>query len=148
MDRSSKIGQRSRETLGQLFRRHIVSTLRHAHGDSLFGNGHIRKPDETEDNGISRLIGLLEKAEFVAYRIREYGFKNETFALVEQFVPQCCRQACSLVGVDLQVAGNHVSVQKSQAAGLKMGFKERAFSSAIRPSNSRDDWPLIEIFNP
>jgi hypothetical protein len=91
LQRCFQVCQGSRETCHEFFHRHVVASLRHAHGDALIGDSRTGNANETEHHLVACLHRVFKKRQLVAHRIRKNRFKHKAFALLQQTLPQHTR---------------------------------------------------------
>ena len=144
IDRSFQVRQRSDESGRQLFRGNIMPALRNTHRYPFLGSGGIGNPDVTEHDRIPGISRLFQKRQFLSDRIGEDCFKDKAFTLSEQFEAESIRDGRRLLGADVRLHGDIVSVNESQPAGSEMRTVKRRLARTIRPRQRDDDRPRIE----
>lgn len=121
-----------------------MPTLRNAHRHALLGNRSIVYSDVAQHNSVAGIRCSFQKPEFVSHRIRKDGLKDKAFALPDQFDTQSACHRCAFVGTDVQLRGNIVRINESQAAPAKVRVVEGGFPSPIGPRERDNDRSRLE----
>ena len=140
----AKICQGAGEALAELHGRHVMSALGDAHGDSLFGDAGARDSHEAKNDPVAERGGLEEKSDLVTHGIGEDGFKDEALLLGDELTTKMIGEAGGGVGVQVELAGQDVGIDKTEGGGLKVGEVKRGLARTIRAGDGDDDGTLIE----
>ncbi|HVA49959.1 MAG TPA: hypothetical protein VNH11_26570 [Pirellulales bacterium] len=78
-NRCAKILQRARKSRSQLVCWNIVTAFENSHGHTFRRQLGASEPDVAQDHRVTSSRCIVQKADFVADRIRKHGFEDEAF---------------------------------------------------------------------
>ena len=120
-----------------------MAALGDSHRYTLFRNLWSRGSDEAKYDGIAGECGVFEKGQLVPRRVRKDGLEHEAFALGNQRPSNGISHTGSSVGIQVEFAGQYVSIDETQTSRLEVSVVESRFASTIRSRQSDNNRTLI-----